>query len=150
MNQKLSLQIVVPKKTKWIQFQNLEVVTPENQPEKKHYRGVRQWPWGKFVVEIHDPNKCGSRVWLRTLDTTIKANKAYNQVIFRLHGSKANLNFPLEVNVVVETVFVITADSERKHHREEEEVVVEEEKVVVKKEKIMEHDVSFFREICDL
>ena len=29
-------------------------------------------------------------------------------------------------------------------------MVVEEEKVVVKKEKIMEHDVSFFREICDL
>ncbi|PIN19002.1 hypothetical protein CDL12_08316 [Handroanthus impetiginosus] len=62
--------------------------------EWRQYRGMRRRPWRKFAMEIKDPDRKCSRLWLGTYETPEEPALAYDKAAFKLRGSKARVNFP--------------------------------------------------------
>lgn len=96
-NEIKNAEVAVKKQINPRQETGSEVPEKEKKSGARHFRGVRRRPWGKFAAEIRDSARQGARVWLGTFDTAEEAAFAYDRAAYKMRGSKALLNFPLDV-----------------------------------------------------
>ncbi|XP_057861462.2 ethylene-responsive transcription factor 6-like [Cryptomeria japonica] len=90
---------------------------------ERHYRGVRfVKARRKYAAEIRNPKKKGSRLWLGAFSTAVEAATAYDRAAFQLRGSKAILNFPINIDSsgVYGDPFSGSSSSHRKSEEEKE------------------------------
>ncbi|KMT04564.1 hypothetical protein BVRB_8g182220 [Beta vulgaris subsp. vulgaris] len=90
---------------------NTKYPAPVGGISKRHYRGVRRRPWGKYAAEIRDSARHGARVWLGTFETAEEAAFAYDRAAFKMRGAKALLNFPAHIGKQAAQEFVGLNDS---------------------------------------
>nr|GEY64023.1 dehydration-responsive element-binding protein 2A-like [Tanacetum cinerariifolium]GEZ37405.1 dehydration-responsive element-binding protein 2A-like [Tanacetum cinerariifolium] len=57
------------------------------------FRGVRQRTSGKWVAEIHVPNR-GKRLWLGTFESAVEAALAYDEAARAIYCQSARINLP--------------------------------------------------------